>query len=75
MRSDIDIAQTAEKRPIAEVAAALGLDIQDLISYGPFIAKVPHSVALKFSDRPPGKLVLVTAMTPTPQGEGKTTNT
>ncbi len=75
MRSDIDIAQAAEKRPIAEVAATIGLDAQDLISYGPYIAKVPHTVAVKYSDRPTGKLVLVTAMTPTPQGEGKTTNT
>ena len=62
MRSDIDIAQKAEKRPIAEVAADVGLDIQDLISFGPYIAKVPHTVAAKFSDRPTGKLVLVTAI-------------
>ncbi len=53
----------------------MGLDIQDLISFGPYVAKVPQAVAAKFADRPTGRLVLVTAMTPTPQGEGKTTNT
>ncbi len=75
MRSDLDIARAAEKRPIADVAAAIGLEPQDLVSYGPYIAKVPCTVAVKYADRPAGKLVLVTAMTPTPQGEGKTTNT
>ena len=55
LRSDIEIAQTAEKRPIAEVAAVIGLDIQDLISYGPYIAKVPHTVAVKYADRPAGQ--------------------
>ncbi len=75
MRSDIEIAQTCEKRPIADVAAAVGLDSSDLISYGPHIAKVTPDAASRFADRPAGKLVLVTAMTPTPQGEGKTTNT
>ena len=75
MRSDIEIAQTCEKRPIADVAAAVGLDSSDLISYGPHIAKVTPDAASRFADRAAGKLVLVTAMTPTPQGEGKTTNT
>lgn len=75
MRSDIEIARSARKRAIAEVAAAVGLDSQDLIAYGPHIAKVPPAAAARLADRPAGKLVLVTAMTPTPQGEGKTTNT
>ncbi|MGM0486061.1 MAG: formate--tetrahydrofolate ligase [Planctomycetota bacterium] len=75
MRSDIDIARVAEKRSILEVAEKAGLDADDLVSHGPYIAKVPHSVAAKYADAPTGQLVLVTAMTPTPQGEGKTTNT
>jgi formate--tetrahydrofolate ligase len=75
LRSDIDIARSARKRPIAEVAAEIGLDAQDLIAYGPYIAKVPHTLTRRFADHPDGKLVLVTAMTPTAQGEGKTTNT
>lgn len=75
MRSDIDIAQAAAKSPIVEVAATAGLDARDLVSYGPYIAKVPHTTVAKYSGRPAGKVVLVTAMTPTPQGEGKTTNT
>ncbi len=57
------------------MAGSLGLDLNDLTLFGPHIAKVPPTVADRFADRPTGKLVLVTAMTPTPQGEGKTTNT
>lgn len=75
MRSDIDIAQAVEKRPIVEVAREAGLDAEDLVAQGPYIAKVPHSVAARYAERSTGQLVLVTAMTPTPQGEGKTTNT
>lgn len=75
MKSDIEIAQAAEKRPIVDVAAAVGLAPEDLLLYGPHIAKVPSTLAARFAENPAGKLILVTAMTPTPQGEGKTTNT
>ena len=75
MKSDIDIAQAASKRPIDEIAKKLGLRPEDLHHHGPYIAKIPTAVQQRLAERPDGKLVLVTAMTPTPQGEGKTTNT
>ncbi len=75
MRSDIDIAREAVKRPIGEIAAEIGLVPGDIIPYGHYVAKVPPSALTDIEQRPPGKLVLVTAMTPTPKGEGKTTNT
>ena len=71
MLSDIEIAQAAQMKPITEVAARLGLDEQDLIPYGRYKAKINHK--LIHSDRPDGKLILVTAISPTPAGEGKTT--
>jgi formate--tetrahydrofolate ligase len=60
---------------IAEVAEELGLDKDIILPHGHFIAKVPVSVLEENSHKPDGKLILVTAMTPTPQGEGKTTTT
>jgi formate--tetrahydrofolate ligase len=60
---------------IAEVADELGLDREVILPHGHFIAKVPVSVLEENSQKPDGKLILVTAMTPTPQGEGKTTTT
>jgi formate--tetrahydrofolate ligase len=75
MRSDIEIAREARLCPIAEVAEPLGLAPADLHQYGPHIAKVPLSVMGRLADRPDGRLVLVTAMTPTRFGEGKTTTT
>ncbi|MBD3317375.1 MAG: formate--tetrahydrofolate ligase [Chitinivibrionales bacterium] len=75
MKSDIAIARSAAKRPIEEIAAGVGLRFEDLIPYGRHIAKVPVELASKPRKEGPGKLILVTAMTPTPQGEGKTTNT
>jgi formate--tetrahydrofolate ligase len=75
MRSDIDIAQAATLRPIGEIAAALGIDPSSLIPYGLHMAKVPLAELAARRDRPDGKLVLVTAMTPTSYGEGKTTTT
>jgi len=75
MRSDIEIAQAATLRPIGEVAQDLGLDADDLLPYGHHIAKLPVSLLRRFVDRPDGRLVLVTAMTPTSYGEGKTTTT
>jgi formate--tetrahydrofolate ligase len=75
MRSDIDIAQAANPRPIVEVAQALGLSGDDLLPYGRHIAKLPAGLLGGLADRPDGRLVLVTAMTPTSYGEGKTTTT
>ena len=71
MLSDIVIAQAAKMLPIAKVAEKLGLTDEDLISYGRYKAKINHK--LIHSDRPDGKLILVTAISPTPAGEGKTT--
>lgn len=71
MLSDIVIAQAAKMLPIAKVADKLGLTDEDLIPYGRYKAKVNHK--LIHSDRPDGKLILVTAISPTPAGEGKTT--
>lgn len=75
MRSDIEIAQECQKKPIEEIAARIGLSQDDIISYGPYMAKVPLSLSERLKDNPDGKLILVTAMTPTPMGEGKTTTT
>ena len=75
MRSDIEIAREASLKPITEVAAGLGLSADELHLYGPYMAKVPLGVMERLRDRPDGKLILVTAMTPTKHGEGKTTTT
>ena len=71
MLSDIVIAQAAKMLPIAKVAEKLGLTDEDLIPYGRYKAKINHK--LIHSDRPDGKLILMTAISPTPAGEGKTT--
>ncbi|MEB2287524.1 MAG: formate--tetrahydrofolate ligase [Anaerolineae bacterium] len=71
--SDLEIAQAADLRPILEIAAKLGLTQDDLDLYGAYKAKVHLSVLEKFKDRPQGKYIDVTAITPTPLGEGKTT--
>ena len=71
MLSDIAIAQAAKMLPIAKVAEKLGLTDEDLIPYGRYKAKINHK--LIHSDRPDGKLILMTAISPTPAGEGKTT--
>ncbi|MCP4132382.1 MAG: formate--tetrahydrofolate ligase [bacterium] len=75
MKSDIEIAQEAEPRPIIEIAESIGLSGEDIIPYGKYMAKIPLSIMDRFNDTPDGKLILVTAMSPTPMGEGKTTNT
>ena len=75
MRSDLEIAREVGLRPIAEVAARLGLGEDDLVPYGRHIAKVPATLLGRLAERPDGHLVLVTAMTPTAYGEGKTTTT
>jgi methylenetetrahydrofolate dehydrogenase (NADP+) / methenyltetrahydrofolate cyclohydrolase / formyltetrahydrofolate synthetase len=73
--SDIDIAQAATLKPIREVAAQLGLTEDDLDLYGKYKAKVHLDVLKRLQDRPQGKYIDVTAITPTPLGEGKTTTT
>jgi methylenetetrahydrofolate dehydrogenase (NADP+)/methenyltetrahydrofolate cyclohydrolase/formyltetrahydrofolate synthetase len=73
--SDIEIAQEAVLRPIKEVAESVGLTEDDLDYFGKYKAKVHLDVLEKFKDRPQGKYVDVTAITPTPLGEGKTTTT
>ena len=75
MLSDIEIAQGCQMRPITEVAAAAGLDAEDLELYGRYKAKLSADVWKKTADKPDGKLVLVTAINPSPAGEGKTTTT
>ena len=74
MKTDIEIAQEAKMRPITEIAAQLGLSDEHVIPYGRYKAKIdPAAVAALPSKQ--GRLVLVTAINPTPAGEGKTTVT
>lgn len=73
MLSDIEIAQAAKLKPISEVASALGLVDEDLELYGRYKAKISPAVWERVKDCPDGKLILVTAINPTPAGEGKTT--
>jgi len=75
MKSDIEIAQGIEIKPIAEIAASLGLSGEDLVPYGRYVAKIPISVMDRYQEAPDGKVILVTAMSPTSMGEGKTTTT
>ncbi len=75
MLSDIEIAQGAKMLPIAEVAKKLSIAENDLEFYGKYKAKLPLSLRDKLKDKPDGKLILVTAINPTPAGEGKTTVT
>ena len=72
--SDIEIAQACEMKPIAEIAAAAKIDAKYWEPYGTYKAKIDPAL-LKETDRKNGKLILVTAITPTPAGEGKTTTT
>lgn len=75
MKSDIEIAREAQKRPISDIAARLGLEPLDFLPYGHDKAKITHEFIAGLSGRPQGRLVLVTAINPTPAGEGKTTTT
>ena len=75
MPSDIEIARAATLKPIAEVAAKIGIPDSALQNYGKHIAKIDHGFIKSVSGRPDGKLILVTAISPTPAGEGKTTTT
>ena len=75
-KSDIEISQAAKMRPIVDVAAdKLDIPAEDLIPYGHYKAKVSLDYIASLAERPDGKLILVTAITPTPAGEGKTTTT
>lgn len=73
MKTDVQIAQEAKMLPIVEIAKKLGLDENDIIQYGKYKAKINLKVLERFKDKEDGKLVLVTAINPTPAGEGKTT--
>lgn len=75
MKTDIEIAQEAKMLPITQVAAGLGIDEDDLELYGKYKAKLSDEYLKKLEKNPDGKLVLVTAINPTPAGEGKTTTT
>jgi formate--tetrahydrofolate ligase len=71
--SDIEIAQNADLKPITEIAKILDLDEEDIEQYGKYKAKIKSEVIKRLQDQPDGKLVIVTAVTPTRTGEGKTT--
>ncbi len=73
MKTDIQIAQETVMEPIAKVAAGLGIEADDLELYGKYKAKLSDELMDRVKDNPDGKLVLVTAINPTPAGEGKTT--
>lgn len=75
MLSDIEIAQRAKMLPITEVAEKLGIAADDLELYGKYKAKLSYDLIRKVENKTPGKLILVTAITPTPAGEGKSTTT
>ncbi len=74
-KSDIEIAQESEMIPIAQVASKLGIEAEELEHYGKYKAKLSQELWERIKDRADGKLVLVTAINPTPAGEGKTTTT
>jgi len=74
-KTDIEIAREAKKRPIQEIGAKLGIAAEHLLPYGHDKAKVPQAFIRSLASRKDGKLVLVTAINPTPAGEGKTTTT
>jgi len=73
--SDIEIARAGTLKPISEIGATLGISDTDLLQYGPTKAKITFDFIRQLSSRPDGKLILVTAISPTPAGEGKTTTT
>ncbi|OLN27386.1 formate--tetrahydrofolate ligase [Desulfosporosinus metallidurans] len=75
MKSDIEIAQAAVMKPILEIAKNLDLQEDEIETYGKYKAKINLSVWNRLKDKPNGKLILVTAINPTPAGEGKTTTT
>lgn len=72
-KSDIEIARETKLRPITEVGAKLDIPEEAILQYGPYKGKISFDFIKSLEDRPDGKLILVTAITPTPAGEGKTT--
>ena len=72
-RSDIEIAQSCKMKHITEIAAMAGIQDKYLEQYGNYKAKIDYKMLKDMKDNPDGKLILVTAITPTPAGEGKTT--
>lgn len=75
MKTDIEIAQSADMLPITDIAAGLGMTADDIELYGKYKAKISEDYLKSLEDKPDGKLILVTAINPTPAGEGKTTVT
>ncbi len=75
MKTDIEIAQSANMLPITDIAAGLGMTADDIELYGKYKAKISEEYLKSLEDKPDGKLILVTAINPTPAGEGKTTVT
>ena len=75
MLNDQEIAHSIEMKPITEIAETIGLNADDLEFYGKYKAKISYDALKKLEDKPMGQLILVSAITPTPAGEGKTTNT
>ena len=75
MKSDIEIARASTMKPIVEVASKIGIPQESVLNYGNYKAKVSLDFIKSLEQKPDGKLILVTAMTPTPAGEGKTTTT
>lgn len=75
IKSDIEIAQSTEQKPIEEIAKGIGIGLEYLEYYGKYKAKINYNILNELEDKKNGKLILVTAITPTPAGEGKTTTT
>src|SRR5687768_7705523 len=75
MKSSLEIAREARLRPVTEIAEELGLLADEVELYGPYKAKISPSALTRLADKPDGKEIVVTAITPTPLGEGKTTTT
>ncbi|MCB1378795.1 MAG: formate--tetrahydrofolate ligase, partial [Alphaproteobacteria bacterium] len=75
VKSDIEIAREAKMKPIMEIGTGLGIPEKDLVPYGHTKAKVSLDYIDSLKSKPDGKLILVTAINPTPAGEGKTTTT
>ena len=75
MKSDIEIARASSMKPIVEVASKIGIPEDSVLNYGKYKAKISLDFLNSLEQKPDGKLILVTAMTPTPAGEGKTTTT
>ena len=75
VKTDIEIAREAKKKPIMEIGAKLGIPSEHLLPYGHDKAKIGQEFIKSLAGQPDGKLILVTAINPTPAGEGKTTTT